>query len=65
MADVNSRFGATAAVAVRNLHEYRFVLAFGIVALAVTSIPYALGAALATEDRVFGGFVYAIEDCYS
>lgn len=45
--------------------EYRFVLAFSAVALLVTSIPYALGAALATEDRVFGGFVYAVEDGYS
>jgi hypothetical protein len=46
-------------------HEFRFVLALSIVALAITSIPYLLGAALATEDRVFGGFVYATEDCYS
>ncbi len=45
--------------------EYRFVLVVGIVALAVTSIPYVLGAVLATETRVFGGFVYALEDCYS
>jgi len=59
MADANSR------VARRNAHEYRFVLVFSVVALAVTSIPYALGAAWATEDRVFGGFVYAVEDCYS
>ena len=45
--------------------EWRFVLAFSILALAITSIPYVLGAALATESRVFGGFVYAVEDCYS
>jgi hypothetical protein len=45
--------------------EYRFVLAFSILALAVTSIPYVLGAGSATQDRLFGGFVYAIEDCYS
>ncbi|MFQ6101588.1 MAG: hypothetical protein ACE5OS_10205 [Anaerolineae bacterium] len=45
--------------------EYRFVLAFSAVALIVTSIPYTLGAALATEDRVFGGFVYAVEDGYA
>jgi hypothetical protein len=45
--------------------EYCFVLIVGVVALAITSIPYALGAALAAEDRVFGGFVYALEDCYS
>jgi hypothetical protein len=46
-------------------HEWRFVLLVGIVAIAVASIPYVIGAALATEDRVFGGFVYALEDCYS
>jgi hypothetical protein len=45
--------------------EYRFVLIVGVVALAITSIPYILGAALATENRIFGGFVYALEDCYS
>jgi hypothetical protein len=45
--------------------EYRFVLIVGVVALALTSVPYVLGASLATEDRVFGGFVYALEDCYS
>jgi hypothetical protein len=45
--------------------EYRFVLIVGILALAVTSIPYVIGAARATEDRVFGGFVFALEDCYS
>ena len=45
--------------------EYGFVLICGVVALAITSIPYVLGAVLATESRVFGGFVYAVEDCYS
>jgi hypothetical protein len=45
--------------------ECRFVLIVGIMALAVTTIPYAVGAGLPTEDRVFGGFVYALEDCYS
>jgi hypothetical protein len=47
------------------LGEYRFVLIGSFLALAITSIPYLLGAALATEERVFGGFVYAVEDCYS
>jgi hypothetical protein len=37
----------------------------GVAALAITTIPYAIGAALTTEGRVFGGFVYALEDCYS
>jgi hypothetical protein len=45
--------------------EYRFVLILGLVAMALTSIPYVVGAAMATDERVFGGFVYAIEDCYS
>ncbi len=45
--------------------EYRFVLILSMAALVITSIPYALGAMMATEERVFGGFVYAIEDCYS
>ena len=45
--------------------EYRFVLIFGIIALAITSIPYVVGATMATEERVFGGFVYATSDCYS
>ncbi len=48
-----------------NLGEYLFVLLFGLVALTITSVPYLLGAALATEERIFGGFVYATEDCYS
>jgi hypothetical protein len=59
MARANSQFIA------RNRREYGFVLILGVVALAVTSIPYVLGAGLATEERVYGGFVYAIEDCYS
>ena len=45
--------------------EWRFVLVCSIVVLAITSIPYTLGGVLATEDRVFGGFVYAVEDGYS
>jgi hypothetical protein len=45
--------------------EYRFVLVIGILALTITSVPYVIGAARATEDRVFGGFVFALEDCYS
>jgi len=59
MTDTNSP------IANRHAREYRFVLLWGIIALAVASIPYLLGAALATDERVFGGFVYAVEDCYS
>ncbi len=46
-------------------HEYRFVLILGVIALAITSIPYGLGAGMTNEERIFGGFVYAVEDCYS
>ncbi len=46
-------------------HEYRFVLVVGILALLLTSIPYLLGAILATDTRIFGGFVYGVEDCYT
>ncbi|HEY74343.1 MAG: hypothetical protein B6I34_09510 [Anaerolineaceae bacterium 4572_32.1] len=45
--------------------EYRFVLLLGLATLGIASIPYVLGAALATESRVFGGFVYAVEDGYA
>jgi hypothetical protein len=47
-----------------SVREYRFVLIVGIVALVITSIPYILGAVQAGSS-VFGGFVYALEDCYS
>lgn len=45
--------------------EWRFVIVVAALAMLLTSIPYVLGAVLAPEDRVFGGFVYALEDCYS
>jgi hypothetical protein len=45
--------------------EWRFVLIVGCIALLVASVPYCLGALLATHERIFGGFVYALEDCYS
>lgn len=45
--------------------EWRFVIIVGCIALLVTSVPYCLGAVLATHERIFGGFVYALEDCYS
>jgi hypothetical protein len=62
MSDQNSRHNLQSLISSR---EYRFVLLVGILALAVTSIPYVFGVALATERRVFGGFVYALQDCYS
>ncbi|MBU0703125.1 MAG: hypothetical protein KKC18_04595, partial [Chloroflexi bacterium] len=59
VSDTSSQF------AMRHAREYRFVLVWGIVALAVASAPYLLGATLATESRIFGGFVYAVEDGYA
>ncbi len=59
MNNMESRLG------IRPWREYRFVLILGLVAMALTSIPYLVGAAMTTDERVFGGFVYAIEDCYS
>jgi hypothetical protein len=54
-----------------NLHspisapEWRFAIVVGCIALLVTSVPYCLAASIATPGRVFGGFVYATEDCYA
>jgi len=45
--------------------EWRWVLAVGAMVLALTSVPYLLGWALQTDKRLFGGFVYAVEDGYS
>jgi len=45
--------------------EWGWVLVVGAVALALTSVPYLLGLFLQTDERVFGGFVYAVEDGYS
>jgi hypothetical protein len=45
--------------------EWRFVLAISALALLVTCIPYAVGAAAATPERAFGGFIYAVDDGYS
>ncbi len=45
--------------------EWRFTLLVGVLALVIASIPYLLGAGMATEERIFGGFVYAVEDEYA
>jgi len=45
--------------------DHAFLLPNILLVLFVTSVPYLLGAAMETEERIFGGFVYAIEDCYS
>jgi len=45
--------------------EWRWVVVVAVVALLFSSLPYLLGLALQTEERAFGGFVYAVEDGYS
>ncbi|MCX7680585.1 MAG: hypothetical protein N2508_01235, partial [Anaerolineae bacterium] len=45
--------------------DYTFLLPNGLLVLLMTSIPYLLGIAQGTQERIFGGFVYALEDCYS
>ncbi len=45
--------------------EWRWLIAWIVIALIVTSVPYIIGAARSTPDRVFGGMVIAIEDGYS
>src|SRR3989304_4236489 len=45
--------------------EWRWVVVWIILALIMTSIPYAIGWLRSSPDRFFGGFVIAIEDGYS
>ncbi len=45
--------------------ERRWVLTWGLVALAITCVPYLLGRSLETPERVFGGCILLIDDCYS
>ena len=45
--------------------EWLWVLAWSAAALALTCVPYLLGAALSSEAHVFGGFVLSVEDQYS
>ncbi len=42
--------------------EWRWVALVALVVLALTSVPYVAGWAASTPDRVFGGFVLAVED---
>ncbi|MBI5566231.1 MAG: hypothetical protein HY870_15140 [Chloroflexi bacterium] len=42
--------------------EWRWVFVWIVIALIISSIPYAIGALRSTSDHVFGGFVIAIED---
>jgi hypothetical protein len=45
--------------------EWRWVMAWTIGVLIITSVPYFVGWLRSTPDRVFGGFAFAIEDGYS
>jgi len=45
--------------------EWLWALAWVAAAMALTSVPYLLGAALSSQARVFGGFVLGVEDMYS
>ncbi len=42
--------------------EWRWVMKWIIIALIITSLPYAIGLARSTPDHVFSGFVIAIDD---
>jgi len=42
--------------------EWRFVAIASLTLLLVTSIPYVVGFWMSDADRIFGGFVYAVED---
>jgi hypothetical protein len=42
--------------------EWRWVIKWIIVALIITSLPYLIGLARSTPERVYGGFAIAIED---
>ncbi len=42
--------------------EWRWVIAWIVIALIITSIPYVVGALRSTPDHVFSGFVIAVED---
>ncbi len=45
--------------------EWRWATAWIVVALIVTSIPYGIGVARSTPDRVFSGATFAVEDVNS
>jgi hypothetical protein len=45
--------------------EWRWVIGASIVSLAITCVPYLLGWALETPERMFGGCILLTDDCYS
>jgi hypothetical protein len=47
------------------VQEWLFVVLVGTAVLAISSVPYLVGALSASDERVFVGFVYGVEDCLS
>jgi hypothetical protein len=45
--------------------EWLFALAWGVVLIGVTSLPYGVGVLASTPEKQFGGFVYNVFDCNS
>jgi len=45
--------------------EWLFALAWGVVLIGVTSLPYGVGVLASTPEKQFGGFVYNVLDCNS
>ncbi len=45
--------------------EWRWVLIVGVVALAITSVPYLFAWSLETPGQMFGGCILLADDCYS
>jgi len=45
--------------------EWRWVVLVALGVLALTSLPYLVGWAASTPERLFGGFVFAVEDGHS
>ena len=62
---VKARREARGAGRLTTAAERRFVLLGTLLAVVITSLPYVVGAALSDDERVFSGFVYAVNDCTS
>ena len=45
--------------------EWRWVLAAALVALAIVNVPYLAGGSSERPERVFGGCILLVDDCYS
>ncbi|MDY7078834.1 MAG: hypothetical protein SXV54_18120 [Chloroflexota bacterium] len=46
-------------------NEWRFIAFVSLILLLVTGLPYLAGFWMSNTDRIFGGFIYAVEDGYS